>query len=181
MLRKFILLMVVSLLPSSISNKSEIQKFNYTHIIEKTKGELLYDDIWGTIYHAEKKQCDETPLITGDGSKINPDSASSQRWIAICHEMLDDEYRRNKLNDSTSDRFRGKIKYGDTVWIESDIPQINGWWVVHDTKHKRVKNSVDFLQTKGDGRLYSNNKLWSGRFHNLKIYKYTEKFKIILN
>lgn len=139
--------------------------------------ELLYDNVWGTIYHAEKKQCDNTPTITGDGSKIDPNNASSHRWIAICHEMLNDKYRRSLINDPECDRFKGKIKYGDTVWIESENPQLNGWWVVHDAKHKRVKNSVDFLQTKGDGTLYNNNKLWSGRFNDLKIYKYNIFFK----
>jgi len=132
---------------------------------------LLYNNVWGTIYNAEERQCDNTPTITGDGSIINPSKASSLRWIAICHEMLDDSLRVQLLNDSTSERFKGKIQYGDTVWVESNNPNINGWWVVHDTKHKRVKNSIDFLQTKKDGTLYNNNKLWSGRFNNIKIFK----------
>lgn len=174
MIRKLILTLLIIVLHINSINVGSINPFKYEISVSiiKTKTSLIYDNVWGTIYHAEKRQCDETPTITGDGSKIKLDSASNQRWIAICHEMLDDEYRRNKLNDSTSDRFKGKIKYGDTVWIESSNTRINGWWVVHDTKHKRVRNSVDFLQTKGDESLYWGNKLWSGRFHDLKIYKY---------
>lgn len=130
----------------------------------------IYDDIWGTIYHAEVRQCDATPTITGDGSRINPYKASEHRWIAISQEMLDCEFRMNLLNDSTSILFKGRIEYGDTVWIDSPYETINGWWVVHDTKNKRYRNSIDFLQTKGDGDLYDNNKYWNGRFDSIKIY-----------
>jgi len=130
----------------------------------------IYDNIWGTIYHAETRQCDATPTITGDGSKINPYKASEHRWIAISQKMLDCKYRMGLLNDSSSALYRGRIEYGDTVWIESPYAAINGWWVVHDTKNKRYRNSIDFLQTKGDGNLYNNDKLWNGRFDNIKIF-----------
>lgn len=135
-----------------------------------TSIEPIYDNIWGTIYHAEARQCDNTPTITGDGSRINPFKASEHRWIAISQEMLDCEYRMRLLNDSTSALYKGKIEYGDTVWIKSPYKPINGWWIVHDTKNKRYQNSIDFLQTKGDGNLYNNNKYWNGRFDSIKIY-----------
>lgn len=130
----------------------------------------IYDGIWGTIYHAERRQCDDTPTITGDGSRINPYRASEHRWIAISQEMLDCEYRMSLINDSTSPLFRGRIQYGDTVWIDSPYPSINGWWIVHDTKNKRYRGSIDFLQTKGDGSLYNDDRLWSGKFEDIKIY-----------
>jgi len=130
----------------------------------------IYDNIWGTIYHAEVRQCDDTPTITGDGSRINPYKASEHRWIAISQEMLDCEWRMGLLNDSTSVLYKGRIEYGDTVWIQSPYPQINGWWIVHDTKNKRYRNSIDFLQTKGDGNLYNNDKYWNGRFDSIQIF-----------
>lgn len=133
--------------------------------------ELLYGDVWGTIYHAVEDQCDDTPTITGDGSKINPNIASEYRWIAISQEMLRDSIREKILNNSNIDRFRGKIQYGDTVWIESNNPNINGWWVVHDTKNKRCIGNIDFLQTRGDGSLYDDNRLWGGKFKHLNIYR----------
>jgi hypothetical protein len=132
--------------------------------------EPLYDNIWGTIYHAEKRQCDDTPTITGDGSRINPHKASELRWIAISQEMLDCQWRVGLLNDSNSNLFKGRIQYGDTIWIESPYPEINGWWVVHDTKNQRYTNSIDFLQTKNDGSLYNNDPMWNGRFDDIKIY-----------
>ena len=46
---------------------------------------LLYDSVWGSIYHAVESQCDDTPLKTGSGFRINPYKASEQRIIAISH------------------------------------------------------------------------------------------------
>lgn len=132
----------------------------------------IYDDIWGTIYHAVEEQCDDTPTITGDGSRINPYRASEHRWIAISQEMLNCEYRQTLVDDTML--FRGKISYGDTIWIQSPHSEINGWWIVRDTKNKRYKNSIDFLQTVGDGNLYNNDKMWSGKFEDLKIYDYDD-------
>jgi hypothetical protein len=141
----------------------------------------LYDNIWGTIYHAEVKQCDNTPLVTGDGSRINPHKASEHRWIAISQEMLNNEYRLRLLNDSTSTLYRGKIEYGDTVWIESPFETINGWWVVHDAKNQKYRNSIDFLQTKGDSKLYNNDPMWCGKFKDIKIYSMNDAKKLEIN
>lgn len=140
--------------------------------------ELLYEGVWGTIYHAEFRQCDDTPTITGSGYKIDPTRASDLRIIAISQEMLYDMNRRSMIDTTIDNRFNGKIAYGDTVWIESPkdtlgnylFPHINGYWVVHDTKNKRYEMSIDFLQTKNDGTLYNNDPLWSGKINDIKIY-----------
>lgn len=166
---RILLLLVIQFLSTSMVNDDKYDKFIYTQTF--TSYELLYDDIWGTIYHALEAQCDDTPNITGDGSIINPDSASQHRWIAISQEMLKDSIRAKILNNDSIDRFKGKLKYGDTVWIESNNPNIIGWWIVHDTKNKRCYRNIDFLQTHGDGSLYFNNRLWNGKFMNLKIYR----------
>lgn len=156
-----------------LSNNIDVDKNNmlkfeteYIPIIEP-----LYYNVWGTIYNAEKKQCDNNPTITGDNSYIDINNASSLRWIAISQEMLHCDYRIKLINDSSSILYKGKINYGDSVWIQSSNKNINGWWIVHDTKNKKYINSIDFLQTKGDGSLYNNNPNWNGRFENLKIYK----------
>jgi len=138
----------------------------------------IYDNIWGTIYHAEVRQCDATPTITGDGSRIDPARASDHRWIAISQEMLDSQWRVELVNDSTSTLFKGRIQYGDTVWVASPNKAINGWWVVRDTKNKRYQNSIDFLQTKGDGTLYNNDPMWSGRFNDIWIFSSDDIKKI---
>lgn len=140
-------------------------------IIDIEKRILLYDDVWGSIYNAEKRQCDNTPLVTGSGFKINPAKASDLRVIAISHEMLNSPYRAKLINNPESKLYKGKISYGDTIYVESPNEMINGYWVVHDTKNPRYRKSVDFLQTKGDATLYNNDPLWNGKFENIKIYK----------
>jgi hypothetical protein len=35
--------------------------------------------------------------------------------------------------------------YGDEIWIESENPQIRGYWVVKDTMAAKKKNCVDLL------------------------------------
>jgi hypothetical protein len=165
-LYKFTLLFIIIMILSSLIS------FNMCEV--KTKSiiiEPLYDNIWGAIYNAEKDQCDDTPTITGDGSKINPYTASEHRWVAISQEMLNSDFRVVLLNNDTSVLYKGKIQYGDTIWVLSPNKNINGWWIVHDTKNQRYRNTIDFLQTKGDGRLYSNDPMWNGRFDSIQIYK----------
>jgi len=138
----------------------------------------IYDNIWGTIYHSEIEQCDNSPRKTGDGSIINPLKASEHRWIAISQEMLNCGYRMELLNNDPSILYKGNIQYGDTIWIESPNKNINGWWVVHDAKNSRYRNTIDFLQTKGDGSLYNNDILWNGKFDGLKIFAYEDGKKV---
>jgi len=92
--------------------------------------------------------------------------------------MLDCEWRMNLLNDSTSALYKGRIEYGDTIWIASPYKEINGWWIVHDTKNKRYRNSIDFLQTKGDGSLYDNDPMWNGRFDSIRIYRINDAARL---
>ena len=167
MLYKIVLLLMVFILSTGMVSEDIIPFKN----VLSQQNELLYDNVWGTIYHAEAEQCDDTPTITGNGWCINPEKASNHRWIAISQGMLDDAYREKLLNNPNIDRFKGKIEYGDTIWVESPYKEINGWWVVCDAKNKRYFRSIDFLQTKGDSSLFGNNKRWSGRFENIKIYR----------
>jgi len=180
MIRKIVLLLVVFFTSTGMIADNGSDKIPEAIVPEM---ELLYDNVWGTIYHAVIEQCDSTPTITGDGSNIIPDDASNHRWIAISQEMLNSIYRAS-LVSTDNPRFKGKIEYGDTIWIESPYPEINGWWVARDAKNALYKNSIDFLQTAGDGSLYNHDKYWSGKFDNIKIfriqnYKYTTLQKSI--
>ena len=173
---KIVLFIMMVVFPSAMINRNE-PVLNKEFPIANP----LYNNVWGTIYHAEERQCDDSPFKTGDGSRINPYNASEHRWIAISQEMLDCEYRVGLLNDNTSPLYKGKIEYGDTIWIDSPYPEINGWWIVHDTKNKRYRNTIDFLQTKDDGNLYNNNPKWCGRFNNIKIYNTSDAKLLGLN
>jgi len=87
-----------------------------------------------TMYYAEVGQCDSSPLITANGSKINPERATEQKWIAMSRDLLA--------------RWKGEFKYGDFVKIEG-AGHKNGVYQVMDTMNKRFKNRIDFLETAG--------------------------------
>ena len=113
--------------------------------------EIIYMGITGTIYNPEKNQTDNTPYVTADNSFINPKKIKKIRWVALSRDLIN--YQGTIL------QFNGKINYGDTIYVESQKnkngkskhPEIEGWWVVHDTMHGRFKNSIDFLQPKRGG------------------------------
>lgn len=106
----------------------------------KVKSEMTEDDILSetiiarknvtlTFYNPVKEQCDSTPLVTADGSKINLKQLRNGdlRWCAISRDLLQ------------------IYNYGDEIWIESENPQIRGYWTVKDTMAAKKKNSVDLL------------------------------------
>ncbi|MFA5366366.1 MAG: hypothetical protein WC333_00385 [Dehalococcoidia bacterium] len=171
-MKRIIFFRFISLIIFFFATTSMISNGSNNSISSAVDEILLYEDVWGSIYHAEESQCDSTPYSTADGSRINPWKASGHRWIAISQEMIDDEYRA-KLVKSTDPRFKGRIKYGDTVWIDSPYKEINGWWVVCDAKNKRYVKSIDFLQTIGDKTLIENYPRWSGKFENIKICRFS--------
>jgi hypothetical protein len=154
-----------SMIGDKVDNKYFIKKPQFK--------ELLYENVWGSIYSATDSQCDSTPTITADGSKIDSIRASKLRWIAISQDLINDKCRAKKYPNSN--HFKGKIQFGDTIWIISPFKNINGWWVVHDVKNSKMNNSVDFLQTKGDGNLYNYSRQWSGKFKHIKIYRFNSK------
>ena len=91
--------------------------------------------VTATMYHPVEAQCDDTPDITADGSKI-PDvfDCSDLNWIAVSQDLL-------WFND-------GPFHYGDTVKIE-DADFKNGIYVVHDAMNRRAKMKIDFLESVG--------------------------------
>lgn len=184
-LYKILTLFIIMILSTTITSFSDdVYKCNnHVNIMYKStktpKLTLLYDNVWATVYHPDEKQCDDSPYLTGDGSKIHVDKINELRWIAISQEMLNCIERQKMLNYNRSELYKGKIKYGDTILISSKHPEINGWWVVHDTKNARIKNSVDFLQDGSKNSLY-------GKWDDIKIYtlknmSYGEYQKKMLN
>ena len=102
----------------------------------------------GTVYHPTVGQCDDTPLITADCSKIDLKKLPELRWVALSRDLLT--------------RWDGPYHYGDTIIVEHKDERLNGKWIVHDTMNKRYKNRMDFLQHK---------KGLFGRWFNIKITK----------
>lgn len=94
--------------------------------------------ITGTYYNPVPEQCDGTPLVTADGSKINLDKLQNWkiRWVALSRDLLK--------------RWGGPLDHGDTIIVCHENPQINGKWVVHDVMNARAKQKIDFLVALGN-------------------------------
>lgn len=102
-----------------------------------------------TIYHPVENQCDNSPLITADNSKISLSRLKNKqlKWIAVSRDL------------------RGTYKYGDIVKVvvkEGD-KSIEGEYEVHDTMNPRFTNRIDILS-------HPDNKLY-GRWDNVEIIK----------
>lgn len=87
-----------------------------------------------TMYYPVSSQCAGNPLITADGSKINPQAASEHKWIAASRDLLK--------------RWGGKFDYGDTVLVLG-IGKLSGFYEIHDTMNKRFRRKIDVLETTG--------------------------------
>ncbi len=87
-----------------------------------------------TMYYPVVGQCDNSPDITADQTKIpNIDSCSHLSWIAVSQNLL-------WFND-------GPIHYGDTVYVIAGHK--TGYYIVHDAMNRRFKNKIDFLESVG--------------------------------
>ena len=86
------------------------------------------------MYHPVEAQCDDTPLITADGSKIDPYNVSNCNWIAVSQHML----KRNG----------GPFDYGDTVYVFGTEHK-DGMYIIKDCMNKRKTNQIDFLESLG--------------------------------
>ena len=96
--------------------------------------DVIFQEIKATMYHPTELQCDDTPLITADGSIIDPHKVSSWNWIAVSQHML----KRNG----------GPLNYGDTVYIFGTEHK-DGVYVIKDCMNKRKTNQIDFLESLG--------------------------------
>ena len=95
-----------------------------------------------TMYHPTKHQTDSTPDITADGTKINPDRASSYRYVALSRDLLS--------------RWGGPFEYGDYVVIEG-TGKYDGVYQVKDTMNPKWVKRVDILRTPGSKQFKYNN------------------------
>ena len=96
--------------------------------------EIIFKQVRATMYHPVEEQCDNTPLITADGSKIDPYKVSNWNWIAVSQHMLT--------------RNGGPLNYGDTVYVFGTEHK-DGMYVIKDCMNKRKTNQIDFLESLG--------------------------------
>ena len=78
-----------------------------------------------TTYNAVRSQCDRSPLITADGTKIDNGKVKSgkQRIVAISRDLL------------------YAIPLGSLIYVEG-----HGYYEVRDTMNSRFKHRIDILQ-----------------------------------
>ena len=101
-----------------------------------------------TMYNPTRKQCDSTPNITADGTKINPKKASSYRYVALSRDLLS--------------RWGGPFDYGDYVIIEG-TGKYDGVYQVRDTMNPKWVKRVDILRTPGSRQF---------KYKNITLTKY---------
>lgn len=111
---------------------------------ENVETEVLYTKVKGTVYHAVKNQTDDTPFLTADMSYIDTSKVNELRWVALSRDLI-----KRKYTDPSGNKhvWTGKIKLGDTIWIDYD--KANLWEIAH-----RNQNPKDTLAVKRNKAKY---------------------------
>ena len=113
-----------------------------------TEANKIAFDVTVTTYNPTRQQCDSTPNITADGTKINPKRATQYRYVALSRDLLS--------------RWGGPFDYGDYIVIEG-TGKWDGVYQVRDTMNPKWVKRVDILTT--------NSRF---RYDNITMYKYTD-------
>jgi hypothetical protein len=122
----------------------EEYKEMYSNDIERLKSEnsALRDELshyneYGiqvdvTMYQPNEIQCDDTPNITADGTKIRISKASNYKFVALSRNLLK--------------RWGGPFDYGDFVLLKGTEGK-DGVYQVRDTMNPKWVNVVDILES----------------------------------
>lgn len=86
-----------------------------------------------TIYNPVEGQCDDSPLITANNSRIDLGKLRRKeiRWMALSRDLLK--------------RWHGEFNYGDTVLLDAGDSDIDGLWVINDNMNQRWRKRGDLL------------------------------------
>ena len=120
----------------------------------KLSNKIAYN-VTVTTYNPTRAQCDDTPNITADGTKIKTWKATSYRYVALSRDLLS--------------RWGGPFEYGDYIVIEG-TGKWDGVYQVRDTMNPKWTNRVDILTT--------NSRF---KYKNITMYKYIEEEFIVDN
>ena len=102
-------------------------------ILHKVDSLPIPINVRATMYHPVEAQCDDSPLITADGSRIHPHQVSDWNWIAVSQDLL-------KKNG-------GIFDYGDKVYVKGTHK--DGVYTVRDCMNKRKTYQIDILESIG--------------------------------
>ena len=108
-----------------------------------------------TTYNPTKHQCDDTPDITADGTRIKTWRATEYRYVALSRDLLS--------------RWGGPFNYGDYIVIEGAGDR-DGVYQVRDTMNPKWTNRVDILTT--------NSRF---KYDNVVMYKYVDELIVDTN
>ena len=108
-------------------------RFEIRDLLERMDSIPTPINVKATMYHPVEAQCDDTPLITADGSRIHPYQVSDWNWIAVSQDLL-------KKNG-------GIFEYGDQVYIKGTHK--DGVYTVRDCMNKRKTFQIDILESIG--------------------------------
>ena len=101
------------------------------------KDELSHYDEYGivvdvTMYQPNTIQCDDTPDVTADGTKIRISKASDYKFVALSRNLLK--------------RWGGPFDYGDFILLKG-ADKKSGVYQVRDTMNPKWVNVVDILES----------------------------------
>ena len=101
------------------------------------RNELSHYDEYGivvdvTMYQPNTIQCDDTPDITADGTKIRISKASEYKFVALSRNLLK--------------RWGGPFDYGDFILLKG-AEKKTGVYQVRDTMNPKWVNVVDILES----------------------------------
>ena len=111
-----------------------------------TEANKIAFNVTVTTYNPTKQQCDSTPNITADGTRIKTWRATEYRYVALSRDLLS--------------RWGGPFDYGDYIIIEG-TGKWDGVYQVRDTMNPKWVKRVDILTT--------NSRF---RYDNITMYKY---------
>tara|TARA_R110000824_G_scaffold140842_1_gene307093 strand:+ start:22 stop:576 length:555 start_codon:yes stop_codon:yes gene_type:complete len=116
---------------NNIKDSLEIVNDSLNSLILELKPKKIR--VTATMYHPVLGQCDATPDITADQSKIpNIDSCSHLNWIAVSQDLL-------WFNG-------GPFHYGDRV-VVTNAGHKDGVYTIRDAMNKRFTYKIDFLES----------------------------------
>lgn len=132
------------------NNKMDSLIIDYKYKENLTKAavkEMFSDNFYTTRltgYHPVPEQCDNTPDITADGTKIDITKAGDYRYVALSRDLLAHFNKRG-----------ADINYGDYILIKgTPNGEQDGIYQVRDTMNARHTEWIDILLTPGQQAFY---------------------------
>ena len=160
--RSILPLIMVGVLHLPLKWRNKIQELTKVQVVHNTDTVVLNNTnlvgetfvLTGTVYHPTKGQCDRTPFVTADGSKINKKSPIESRICGVSYRLL--------LN--------GSFKKGDTIFVscnDKTFPYF-GIWKLNDTNNDSFGNNIDFC-------VGQNNTF--GKWKGIRVTKWSNKIQ----